>query len=98
MWPVTQGTVSGLGCQRGSTLLEALGRGGRAAVPTQTALLANWVTQDLPTRLDMLWQAPASSPPLTPPQQALVGPTASSSHVYLQVGYKSSRHLALATS
>lgn len=43
-----------------------------------------WVTQDLPTRLNMLGQAPASSSSLTPSQQALVGPTASS-HVHLQV-------------
>lgn len=54
---VTQGTMSRLGCQRGSTLPEALCRRRSAAVPTQTALLAAWVTQDLPTRLDMLWQA-----------------------------------------
>lgn len=61
--PVTCGTMSGLGCQRGITLLEALCIRGSATVPTQTALLAAWVTQDLPTRLDMLWQAP---PPLLP--------------------------------
>lgn len=60
---VTWGTMSGRGCQRGSILLEALCIRGSAAVPTQTALLAAWVTQDLPTRLDMLWQA---SPPLFP--------------------------------
>lgn len=54
---VTQGTMSGRGCQRGSTLLKALCIRGSAAVSTQTALLAAWVTQDLPTCLNMLWQA-----------------------------------------
>lgn len=61
--PVTWESMSGLRCQRGSTLLEALCIRGSASVPTQTALLAAWVTQDLPTRLDMLWQVP---PPLLP--------------------------------
>lgn len=51
---VTQGTMPGLGCQRGRALLEALCVRGSAAIPTQTAFLAAWVTQDLPTRLDML--------------------------------------------